>query len=110
TEEVSCLSCRGSRLRPEAAKAVLREVTIADLVQMSLGELHATLQGWRLDKREKAIAGELVREIQSRLNFLIEIGLDYLHLGRAANTLSGGEAQRIRLAAQLGSGLCGVLY
>ena len=63
-----------------------------------------------MDKRERKIAGELVREIKSRVSFLIDVGLDYLTLHRGAATLSGGEAQRIRLAAQLGSGLCGVLY
>jgi excinuclease ABC subunit A len=110
TAEVECISCRGSRLRPEAAKARLRGVTIAEIVNMSLGELQGTLKDWKLDKREQKIAGELIREVQSRLGFLNEIGLDYLSLSRGANSLSGGEAQRIRLAAQLGSGLCGVLY
>ncbi len=110
TAEVECISCRGSRLRPEAAKARWRGLTIAEIVNMSLGELQSTLKNWKLEKREEKIAGELIREIQSRLGFLNEIGLDYLFLSRAANSLSGGEAQRIRLAAQLGSGLCGVLY
>ncbi len=110
TAEVECLSCRGSRLRAEAAKARFRELTIAELVAMPLGELLSTLQGWKLDRREQKIAGELIREIVGRLSFLVEVGLDYLSLGRAANSLSGGEAQRIRLAGQLGSGLCGVLY
>ncbi len=68
------------------------------------------LNSWKLDKREKKIAGELIREIKSRVNFLLDVGLDYLTLHRGAATLSGGEAQRIRLAGQLGSGLCGVLY
>jgi excinuclease ABC subunit A len=110
TAEVECISCRGSRLRPEAAKARWRGLTIAEIVNMSLGELQSILGSWKLDKREQKIAGELIREIESRLGFLNEIGLDYLFLSRAANSLSGGEAQRIRLAAQLGSGLCGVLY
>jgi excinuclease ABC subunit A len=110
TAEVECLTCRGSRLRAEAAKARFRELTIAELVAMPLGELLSTIQGWKLDRREQKIAGELVREIVGRLRFLVEVGLDYLSLGRAANSLSGGEAQRIRLAGQLGSGLCGVLY
>jgi ABC-type Mn2+/Zn2+ transport system ATPase subunit len=77
---------------------------------MSLGKLLEHVQSWKLTSHEKKIAGELVEEIQKRLSFLNEVGLEYLALGRSANTLSGGEAQRIRLAAQLGSGLCGVLY
>ncbi len=110
TAEVECVSCRGSRLRPEAAKARFHELTIAEFVSMPLGELLALFDGWKLNSREQKIAGELVREIVGRLRFLVEVGLDYLTLGRAANSLSGGEAQRIRLAGQLGSGLCGVLY
>src|SRR6185312_14007621 len=65
---------------------------------------------WKLAANEKKVAGELIREIDNRLTFLVDVGLDYLTLGRAAPTLSGGEMQRIRLAAQVGSGLCGVLY
>ena len=108
--QVECLTCSGSRVRPEAAVAIFREMTIVDLVNMSLGDLYETLRGWKLKAAEQKIAGELLNEIEKRLGFLIEVGLEYLTLGRSANTLSGGEAQRIRLAAQLGSGLCGVLY
>ena len=110
TAEVECVSCRGSRLRPEAAKSRFHDQTIADFVLMPLGELLSLLKGWKLDTREQKVAGELIREIVGRLSFLVEVGLDYLTIGRSANSLSGGEAQRIRLAGQLGSGLCGVLY
>jgi len=110
TAQVECRTCNGSRVRPEAAHAKFREHTIADLVSMPLVSLLAFVKDCKLDAREKKIAGELFREVQQRLAFLVEVGLDYLSLGRAANSLSGGESQRIRLAAQLGSGLCGVLY
>ncbi len=110
TDEVECVTCRGARVRAEAAHAKFRDRTIGELVAMPLQELHATVDQWKLDRREQKIASELKREILSRLSFLIEVGLGYLTIGRAANSLSGGEAQRIRLAGQLGSGLCGVLY
>ncbi|MGB7346760.1 MAG: excinuclease ABC subunit UvrA [Pirellulaceae bacterium] len=109
-DEIDCSACDGSRLREEAAASRFRELTIADLVTMPLDRLDATVANWQLDKREQKIAGELVREVESRVRFLLDVGLDYLTLSRGAATLSGGEAQRIRLAAQLGSGLCGVLY
>ena len=108
--EVPCTSCGGARVRPEAAHSRFRSLTIADIGRMPIGELLATTKTWTLEKREKKIAGELHREITQRLQFLEDVGLEYLTLDRAANTLSGGEAQRIRLASQLGSGLCGVLY
>ena len=75
-----------------------------------LGELLETVGSWRLDKREKKIAGEIVREIKNRLTFLVDVGLEYLTVGGQAPSLSGGESQRIRLASQVGSGLVGVLY
>ena len=109
-DEIDCVACDGSRLREEAAACRFRGHTMADLVHMPLDRLHDTVKQWTLDRREKKIAGELFREIQSRIGFLIDVGLNYLTLHRGAATLSGGEAQRIRLAAQLGSGLCGVLY
>ena len=110
TDEINCGACEGSRLREESSAVRFRERTIADLVHMPLDRLHAEVASWKLDRREKKIAGELVREIKSRVKFLLDVGLDYLTLHRGAATLSGGEAQRIRLAGQLGSGLCGVLY
>ena len=109
-DEIDCSACDGARLREEAAAVRFRDYTIADLVHMPLDRLHAEVSSWKLDTREKKIAGELMREIKSRVKFLLDVGLNYLTLHRGAATLSGGEAQRIRLAAQLGSGLCGVLY
>jgi excinuclease ABC subunit A len=108
--EIDCASCDGSRLRDDSAAVRFNGFTIGDLVQFPLQRLQEVVKTWKLDRREKKIAGELVREIESRVKFLIDVGLGYLTLHRGAATLSGGEAQRIRLAAQLGSGLCGVLY
>ncbi len=84
--------------------------TIHELCRLPLGNLVELVGSWQLDARQKKIAGELVREVQNRLRFLVDVGLEYLSLSRPAPTLSGGEAQRIRLASQVGSGLCGVLY
>jgi excinuclease ABC subunit A len=108
--EIDCTTCNGSRIRPDAAAARFRERTVGDLVRMPLGKLHSVLSNWTLTSREQQIAGELIRELKQRTEFLLDVGLEYLSLSRTANTLSGGEAQRIRLASQLGSGLCGVLY
>lgn len=108
--EGTCTVCGGSRIRPEAAHVRFREKTIADLVQMPLGDLYPLASQWKLLKREQKIAGELHRELLQRLKFLCDVGLEYLTLDRTANSLSGGESQRIRLASQLGSGLSGVLY
>lgn len=108
--DVACASCDGSRLNPDAAAAKFRGLTIGDLTQGTLEWLNQTFQSWSLNEREQQIAGELLRELRARCEFLIDVGLDYLTLSRPANTLSGGESQRIRLSSQLGSGLCGVLY
>ncbi len=110
TAEIDCGMCDGSRLRDDAAAVRFRGRTIADLVHMPLDRLADEVKSWKLDRRERKIAGELIREVQARVGFLLDVGLNYLTLHRGAATLSGGEAQRIRLAAQLGSGLCGVLY
>lgn len=110
TDEIDCGACDGSRLREEAASVQYRGHTMADLTHLPLNRLQEELKTWKLDKREKKIAGEMIREVTSRVRFLLDVGLDYLTLHRGAATLSGGEAQRIRLASQLGSGLCGVLY
>ena len=110
TSEIDCASCDGSRLRDDSSAVKFNGRTIADFVQLPLNKLLSVVEAWKLDRREKKIAGELVREIKSRVQFLIDVGLGYLTLHRGAASLSGGEAQRIRLAAQLGSGLCGVLY
>ncbi|HEY2415705.1 MAG TPA: excinuclease ABC subunit UvrA [Pirellulaceae bacterium] len=108
--EVDCSTCDGSRLRDEAAAARFRNRNIGELGKLSLGELASEIAAWKLSKSEQKIAGELLREINGRVQFLLDVGLDYLSLSRPAASLSNGEAQRIRLASQLGSGLCGVLY
>ena len=110
TAEIDCSVCDGSRLTDEAAAVRFREHTIADLVHMPLDRLNEEVKSWKFDRRERKIAAELVREVRARVGFLLDVGLNYLTMHRGASTLSGGEAQRIRLAAQLGSGLCGVLY
>jgi excinuclease ABC subunit A len=97
-------------LRDDAAAMRLRGKTIDEINRMPLGGLLADLNAWQPTGDEHKIAGELLREVRSRVQFLVDVGLEYLTLGRAAPTLSGGESQRIRLASQVGSGLCGVLY
>ncbi len=108
--EVECSMCNGSRLRDDAAAVQLRNRTIDELCRMPLGKLLGWFQAWKPEAAERQIAGELIREVYSRLQFLVDVGLEYLTLARPAPSLSGGEMQRIRLAAQVGSGLCGVLY
>ncbi len=108
--EVECTVCSGSRLTPEASAVQFAEHTIDDLSRMPLRKLSEVVATWQLTESQQKIAGELLREIRNRLEFLIDVGLDYLTLGRSAPTLSGGESQRIRLASQIGSGLVGVLY
>ncbi|CRK56263.1 Excinuclease ABC subunit A [Alloactinosynnema sp. L-07] len=113
--EVPCPSCQGTRLKPEILAVTLAhkdqgDRSIADVSNMSISECSAFLDGLTLGKRETMIAGAVLKEIQARLRFLLDVGLDYLSLDRASGTLSGGEAQRIRLATQIGSGLVGVLY
>ena len=108
--EVECSTCSGSRLRDDASAVRLHGKTIDELCRQPLGDLLARFNDWKLDTRERKIAGELVREVRNRLQFLVDVGLEYLTISRPAPTLSGGEAQRIRLASQVGSGLCGVLY
>jgi len=109
-DEVECSACSGSRLRDDAAAMRLWDRTIGDLCALPLTQLRDVMKDWQPDASQKKIAGELLREIGNRVEFLIEVGLEYLTLARPAPTLSGGESQRIRLASQVGSGLCGVLY
>ena len=97
-------------LRDDAAAVRFRGKTIDELCRLPLGGLAEAIRGWKLAARERRIAGELMREVRDRVRFLNDVGLEYLTLSRPAATLSGGESQRIRLASQLGSGLCGVLY
>ena len=108
--ETACSTCAGSRLKDFASAARLGGQTMAEWGALPLDDALAAVQGLKLDRTEKQIAGELLREIVNRLQFLVDVGLDYLTLGRSTPTLSGGEARRIRLASQLGSGLTGVLY
>jgi excinuclease ABC subunit A len=108
--EVPCRSCKGARLRPETLAVTVGGIDIAELTSKSI---HATLEfieGMELSERERMIAERLLKEIRERLRFLVDVGLDYLSLSRPSATLAGGEAQRIRLATQIGSGLVGVLY
>ncbi len=109
-DEVECTVCSGSRLRDDAAAVQLAGCTIDEICRWPLSRALAFFRQWQLSPSQQKIAGELVRELTNRLQFLVDVGLDYLTLARPAPTLSGGEAQRIRLAAQVGSGLCGVLY
>ncbi|WP_282778219.1 excinuclease ABC subunit UvrA [Nocardia sp. CC201C] len=112
--DVPCPVCNGARLRPEILAVTLKtgaeRKSIADLSDLSIGEAARFLNALTLDERQAAIAAQVIKEIQARLGFLLDVGLEYLTLSRAAATLSGGEAQRIRLATQIGSGLVGVLY
>ena len=110
TDQVECSVCDGSRLRDDASAVRLRGRTIDEICRLPLGQLASELSRWELSEREQKIGGDLIREIRTRVQFLVDVGLEYLSLGRRAPTLSGGESQRIRLASQVGSGLCGVLY
>jgi excinuclease ABC subunit A len=108
--EVNCQVCDGKRLKPEVLAVTVHDHNIADVTELSLSEAYEFMHSMELTEREAKIAAQVLREIRVRLEFLIEVGLNYLNLGRAAGSLSGGEAQRIRLATQIGSGLTGVLY
>lgn len=112
--DVPCDACGGARLKPEILSVRLAsdmgEKSIAGLTDLSIKDAAAFLSSLQLGKREQVIAGAVLKEINARLKFLLDVGLEYLTLSRSAGTLSGGEAQRIRLATQIGSGLAGVLY
>ncbi len=108
--EVPCPVCQGARLRPEVLAVTVSGRNIAQVSSLTIGETAEFLRDLELSEREHAIADRVLREIHARLGFLLDVGLDYLSLDRAAGTLSGGEAQRIRLATQIGAGLVGVLY
>ena len=109
-QDVPCPSCKGTRLKPESAAIKLFGKTMPQLVAMPIREVRTYFDAMILEGQAHEAAAEVLHEIQSRLRFLDEVGLGYLNLGRRAPTLSGGEAQRIRLASQIGSGLTGVLY
>nr|WP_205807661.1 excinuclease ABC subunit UvrA [Micromonospora sp. HNM0581] len=108
--DVPCAACGGARLKPEVLAVTLAGRSIAEVCNLSVGECAELLAGIELTDRQKLIAERVLKEINARLRFLLDVGLDYLSLDRPAGTLSGGEAQRIRLATQIGSGLVGVLY
>lgn len=108
--KVSCPNCRGGRLNREALSYKLDKYGIHDLVQMDIQELRDTLYNINLSERQQEIGHQILKEIRDRLDFLLNVGLNYLSLNREAQTLSGGEAQRIRLATQIGTQLVGVLY
>ncbi|MDY3127360.1 MAG: excinuclease ABC subunit UvrA [Corynebacterium sp.] len=115
TRKIPCPTCKGTRLKPEILavrlkSAKLGELSIAGLCALSIEDAATFLDSLVLGAREEIIAGAVLKEIQARLRFLLDVGLNYLTLDRGASTLSGGEAQRIRLATQIGSGLAGVLY
>ena len=108
--EVPCSACQGARLRPEVLAVTIGDLSIAQLSDLSIRDAKDFLDGVTLEERSSVIAAPILTEIQARLKFLVDVGLSYLTLSRGAATLSGGEAQRIRLATQIGSGLVGVLY
>ncbi len=108
--EVSCPSCHGARLKPESLTVTVGDLSIFDFTSLSVAEELKKIASLSLTDRQWSIARQVVKEISGRLQFLEDVGLGYLTLTRAARTLSGGEAQRIRLASQIGSGLAGVLY
>ena len=108
--EVPCPSCHGSRLKPISLAVTVDSRSIAGMCSLPIGELAKLLLSLELSDRDRQIAGRILKEVNARLGFLLDVGLDYLTLDRAAATLAGGEAQRIRLATQIGSGLVGVLY
>ena len=108
--EVPCPSCKGARLKPESLAVLVEGKHISEICNLSIGESAKFLAGLQLSDRDSMIAERITKEINARLGFLLDVGLDYLTLSRAAATLAGGEAQRIRLASQIGSGLVGTLY
>lgn len=108
--EVPCPTCEGTRLKPLVLAVTVMGKSIAEVSGMSISDCADFLGELKLDARDKKIAERVLKEVNERLRFLVDVGLDYLSLNRAAGTLSGGEAQRIRLATQIGSGLVGVLY
>ncbi|MGL6173720.1 MAG: excinuclease ABC subunit UvrA [Cellulosilyticaceae bacterium] len=107
---IPCKECGGARLKPEALAVTIEDKNINEVTAMSIGDLKNFFLAVNLTERQKTIGSQILKEINARLGFLVDVGLDYLTLSRSSGTLSGGEAQRIRLATQIGSGLVGVLY
>jgi excinuclease ABC subunit A len=108
--EISCEKCNGARLKPEVLAVTIGNKNISQICELSIADCATFLKQIKLNKREAQIAERVMKEVNARLGFLLDVGLDYLSLARPAGSLSGGEAQRIRLATQIGSGLVGVLY
>jgi excinuclease ABC subunit A len=108
--EVPCRACNGARLKPVALAVTVGGKNISDVCEMAIGESAKFLAALELSERDRMIAERVTKEVNARLGFLLDVGLDYLTLSRSAGTLAGGEAQRIRLASQIGSGLVGTLY
>ena len=108
--EISCEKCNGARLKPEVLAVTIGDKNISQVCELSIADCATFLKQIKLNKREAQIAERVMKEVNARLGFLLDVGLDYLSLARPAGSLSGGEAQRIRLATQIGSGLVGVLY
>ncbi len=108
--EVPCTTCGGARLKPASRAVTINDLNIAEVCDMAIGESAKFLAALELTERDRLIAERVTKEINARLGFLLDVGLDYLSLSRSAGTLAGGEAQRIRLASQIGSGLVGTLY
>jgi excinuclease ABC subunit A len=108
--QIACESCNGARLKPEVLAVTIGGKNIAEICELSIADCAGFLKQIKLNKREAQIAERVMKEVHARLGFLLDVGLDYLSLARPAGSLSGGEAQRIRLATQIGSGLVGVLY
>ena len=105
-----CTACHGQRLKPSSLAVTVADKNICEITNMSIMELDSFLADMKLSDRQTTIGGQILKEIRARIKFLMDVGLDYLSLSRATSTLSGGEAQRIRLATQIGSGLVGVAY
>ena len=108
--ESDCPTCNGARLKETSLSVRVGDKNINEFTQMSIRRIKEFINNLKLTKKEEMIAEQIFKELNKRLQFLIDVGLDYLTLSRPAGTLSGGEAQRIRLATQIGSGLTGVLY
>lgn len=107
---VPCTTCNGARLKPESLAVKIQNISIADMTNMSVLQMNGFLDSLTLSERQKIISRQIIKELRARLQFLIDVGLNYISIERESSTLSGGEAQRTRLATQIGSGLVGVLY